>query len=331
MAQTDLHTRLSTLISEELKDLQIPDSPQSLYQPYRYAMDMGGKRIRPLLTLLANGMCDGDLTAAVPAALAVEILHNFTLVHDDIMDKAETRRGVPSVYKKWNQDTAILSGDVMFADAFKQLEFYGENDSFSKEEYVQLHKAFTKATITVCEGQAMDMDFVNRLDVDHFEYIEMIKGKTAALLAGSLSMGAISAHASNSQIDNLYNLGIEMGVAFQIQDDLLDAVADPDKFGKRVGGDIYEGKKTYLTILALERADDSQRKNIESVLADENPDETDIRSILNLMKELEVISDTEEEIEQHYNSAHDSLAEFKDSEYKQELKNLLIFLKNRDH
>jgi geranylgeranyl diphosphate synthase type II len=328
---TTLHSQLYSLIEKGLSELVIPEAPKSLYEPYSYTMDMGGKRIRPFLVLLGCGLCGGKVTDALSSALAVEILHNFTLVHDDIMDSADTRRGKPSVFKKWDQNTAILSGDVMFADAFKQLEFYGHNEEFSKQEYAEIHSTFTKATITVCEGQALDMDFVDRSDVDHYEYIEMIKGKTSALLAGSLKMGAIAAHATNLQKETLFELGMEMGIAFQVQDDLLDATADPEKFGKRVCGDIYEGKKTYLTILALERADETQKKKIETVLSSENPSDKDVNIVLKLMKDLNVLSDIAQEVDEHYKKAIDSLNSFNDSEYKHELKNLLIFLKNRDH
>ncbi|MFY0684357.1 MAG: polyprenyl synthetase family protein [Balneola sp.] len=331
MAKTDLHTQLYSLIQKGLTELDIPSKPKSLYDPYIYSIDMGGKRIRPFLTLLAAGICDGYLDDALPSALAVEILHNFTLVHDDIMDDADTRRGQQSVFKKWNQNKAILSGDVMFADAFKVLNYYGEHDSFSKKEYFQMHKTFTDATITVCEGQALDMDFVDRVEVEELEYIEMIKGKTSALLAGSLKMGAISAHANDSQIKALFNLGMEMGIAFQIQDDLLDVTANPDKFGKRVCGDIYEGKKTYLTILALERADSHQKQFLNTVLADDNPTKKEVEEVVELMNTLNVITDTEVKVQHHYDNAIDSLNIFKDSEYKHELKNLLIFLQNRDH
>ena len=331
MAKTDLHKKLHTYIEKGISELNIPDVPESLYAPYSYTMGLGGKRIRPFLVLLSCGICGGKIEEALPSALAVEILHNFTLVHDDIMDSADTRRGQPSVVKKWDQNIAILSGDVMFADAFKQLEFYGSSNSFSKENYVEIHKAFTEATITVCEGQALDMDFVERSDVDHFEYIEMIKGKTSALLACSLKMGAVSAHATQEQSNSLFSLGMEMGIAFQIQDDLLDATADPEKFGKRVCGDIYEGKKTYLTILALERANEHQKEIIEKVLADVTPSAEDVETVLKIMKDLNVISDIKKEVDQHYLNAINSLDLFDDSEYKQELKNLLIFLKNRDH
>jgi len=331
LANTDLQKKLYSYIEKAIVELEIPTIPESLYAPYSYTMNIGGKRIRPYLVLLSSGICDGKISDALPSALAVEVLHNFTLVHDDIMDSADTRRGKPSVFKKWDQNTAILSGDVMFADAFKQLEFYGKDETFSKEEYFQIHKTFTEATITVCEGQALDMDFVSRTDVDHFEYTEMIKGKTSALLACSLKMGAIAAHATNEQVNSLFNLGIEMGIAFQIQDDLLDVTADPEKFGKRVCGDIYEGKKTYLTILALERSNQQQRHTIETVLADSNPAKKSVDEVLNIMKDLNVISDIENEVAQHYENAISSLNFFKESEYKQQLKNLLIFLKNRDH
>lgn len=331
MTKTELHRQLLERIELAFTELSIPSEPKSLYQPYKYAMEMGGKRIRPFLTLLANGICGGNIENSIPAALAVEILHNFTLVHDDIMDSADTRRGKPSVFKKWDQNIAILSGDVMFADAFKQLQFYGQNDAFSKAEYAAIHEAFTTSTIVVCEGQALDMDFVNRDDVTHYEYVQMIKGKTSALLGGALKMGAISAHSSKEQIEALYNFGVELGIAFQIQDDLLDATADPKKFGKRAGGDIYEGKKTYLTILALERANKIQKEKIEAVLANNLATETDVSDVLLEMEKLNVLSDIATEVNKHYEIALKNLDIFKPSDFKQELKNLLTFLKNRDH
>ncbi|WP_018126427.1 polyprenyl synthetase family protein [Balneola vulgaris] len=331
MAPTNLQLQLQTLIAEGLNELDIPKEPASLYEPYRYSLDIGGKRIRPLLTLLACGLCNGKIKDALPAALAVEILHNFTLVHDDIMDSADTRRGKASVFKKWDQNIAILSGDVMFADAFTHLEYYGLKSDFSKSEYLNVHQTFTQATVTVCEGQALDMDFVEREQVSHQEYLKMIQGKTAALLAGALKLGAIAAHATSTQQEALFNFGMEMGVAFQIQDDLLDATADPEKFGKKVGGDIFEGKKTYLTILALERANESDSSFIQQVLDSTQPSQTDVDKVLDIMHSLNVIDDIAEEVNQHYNSALHELDDFNDSEYKHELKNLLIFLQNRDH
>lgn len=331
MSNKNLQQQLLEKIETGLKDLHFPDHPQTLYKPYRYALSVRGKRIRPMLTLLASGLCGGDLDDALPAALSVEILHNFTLVHDDIMDSADTRRGEPSVFKKWNENIAILSGDVMFADAFQKLGFYGQKDSFSKEEYAAINRVFSRTVITVCEGQALDMEFVGRNDVNHNEYLEMIAGKTAALLSGALELGAISAHASSEKRKELAELGSEMGIAFQIQDDLLDATADPEKFGKRAGGDIFEGKKTYLIILALERANAEQSSLIQKTLDVENPAPEWVDEVLEIMTELNVLDDVAGEIDQHYKKAFHLLNKFKSSDYKQELEKLLIFLQNRDH
>ena len=333
MKTTDLRTELITHIESELRDTLagLPNSPESLYQPYEYAMEAGGKRIRPLLTLLASGMCGGDIKQALPAAMAVEILHNFTLVHDDIMDSADTRRGKPSVFAKWDENVAILSGDVMFAGAMQQLNKYGALEEYSKKEYADLNKLFLDAIVTVCEGQALDMEFVDRKSVELSEYIEMISGKTAALLSASLEMGAISAHGTDAQRSALSQLGMEMGIAFQIQDDYLDATADPEKFGKRPGGDIFEGKKTYLTIVALERGNEAQKNHIQQTLDEEHPSEESVQEVLDIMKELKVFEDVATKIETHYESSHSLIDTFEDSPFKKELIHLLTFLKNRDH
>jgi geranylgeranyl diphosphate synthase type II len=328
---TDLQKQLYIQVETALKEIDLPLRPETLYQPYRYALDAGGKRIRPILTLLASGICKGDHKNAIPAALAIEILHNFTLVHDDIMDSADTRRGKPSVFKKWDENIAILSGDVMFAGAMQQLAFYGSDESYSKHEFASIYQVFLDATVTVCEGQALDMEFVERQDVMLSEYIEMISGKTAALLSASLEMGAIAAHASEIQRKEMHDLGMEMGIAFQIQDDLLDATADPEKFGKRPGGDIFEGKKTYLTILALERANEDQKSIIQNTLLDNNPTEQSVEEVLDIMKTLNVLDDVASEINTRYEKAKELLTHFPDFEYKKELENLLIFLQHRDH
>lgn len=331
MNTTDLQKQLYLEIEASLASLELPNRPETLYEPFRYALNAGGKRIRPVLTLLASGICNGETKNALPAALAIEILHNFTLVHDDIMDSADTRRGKPSVFKKWDENVAILSGDVMFAGAMQELAFYGHSEDYSKDDFSALYDVFLKATVTVCEGQALDMEFVAREDVSLSEYIEMISGKTAALLSGALEMGAIAAYASKKQRRELDELGMEMGIAFQIQDDLLDAIADPEKFGKRPGGDIFEGKKTYLTILALERANEVQKSLIQQTLLDENPTEESVDSVLMIMKELKVLDDVALEIDSRYEKAHELLSHFSESEYQKELKNLLTFLQHRDH
>lgn len=328
---TDLQKELIDCIEAELQRLDIPQQPVSVYEPYKYALSVGGKRIRPLLTLLSCGLCGGDLQDALPAALSVEILHNFTLVHDDIMDSAETRRGMQSVYKKWNKNTALLSGDLMFADAYQKLNYYGRNDSFSKQEFTDIHEVFLKTTVIVCEGQALDMEFVDRQEVSREEYLQMIGGKTAALLSGAMEMGAITAHEMSHKRKELADLGYELGIAFQIQDDLLDAVADPEKFGKRPGGDIFEGKKTYLTIIALERANEQQSALIQEVLDQPQPNEHQIQQVLELFVELKVIDDVAEVVQNHYQRAADLLSHFTQSTYKQELQNLLSFLRNRDY
>lgn len=331
MSAPDLKTRLLTTLEQKLTGIELPSKPASLYDPFRYALAVGGKRIRPLSTLLACGMCGGKEENAIPAALAVEILHNFTLVHDDIMDSADTRRGKPSVFKKWSEDIAILSGDVMFAGAMQELGYYAHSDEYSKQEFSAVYDVFLKSVITVCEGQALDMDFVDRQDVTLPEYIEMISGKTAALLSGSLELGAIAAHATDIQRSELSQLGMEMGIAFQIQDDLLDAIADPEKFGKRAGGDIFEGKKTYLTILALERANKEQATIIKQTLLSKDTTEESVQSVLEIMKNLDVLNDVANEIKKRYDTSYELISHFPESEYKTELEKLLIFLQNRDH
>ncbi len=327
----ELRDELLLRIENKIGDLELPNEPTTLYEPYKYALSVGGKRIRPLITLLACGMNNGTIDDAIPAALAIEILHNFTLVHDDIMDSAETRRGKPSVFKKWNEHVAILSGDLMFADAFRYLNFYGQKSIFTKEDYLSMNASFSDAVISVCEGQALDMEFVDRKSVSIDEYLKMITGKTGALIAASLKMGGIAAKASEEQQQVLHKLGLEMGIAFQIQDDLLDAIANPDKFGKKPGGDIIEGKKTYLTILALERANETQSKIINTILESPKTSEFEVNKVLKIFYDLYVIQDVEELIQKHYLTCNAYIEKFKPSVYRKELKNLLIFLQNRDH
>lgn len=330
MITSHLQKDLLTHIEQALADLDLPVSPKTLYEPYKYALEMGGKRVRPLMALLACGLCGGETDKGLPAALAVEILHNFTLVHDDIMDSADTRRGQPSVFKKWDENTAILSGDVMFADSYKQLEYYAGQD-FTKEDLFAMFSTFRKAVITVCEGQALDMEFVDRRSITLDEYIEMIAGKTSALLSAALEMGAIAAKGSSEDRHKLHTLGHELGIAFQIQDDYLDATADPEKFGKRPGGDIHEGKKTYLTILTLERASEQEQSFIQKVLDSHSPEDEEVQQVLDIMESHEVLQDVASEIESHYRKALNSLESFDDSDYKQELQQLIYFLKERDH
>lgn len=319
MEITEQQQQLSDLIDAKLSDLGLPDQPSLLYDPVRYTLSLPGKRIRPYLTLMGAGLCGGQIEKAVPAAVAIELLHNFTLLHDDIMDRADTRRGEPSVYKKWDENTAILSGDAMYARAFKQLQYYGSHENFTKSQYSTILDIFLDSAEIVCEGQAYDLAFENHSNVNIDEYLQMIEGKTAALISGSLAIGGAVAGASNKQIEELRFVGKEIGIAFQIQDDLLDAVADPDKFGKKRGGDIIEGKKTYLTLLALQRCDGEQKQLLTEVIGNPDSDGKDIKKVVEVYESLGVIRDTKNAIQYHYQSALDQLEEFDSSEYKDEI------------
>jgi geranylgeranyl diphosphate synthase type II len=229
-------------IEQAITEIQYPLYPASLYEPIRYIMALGGKRIRPTMLLMAVDLFDGDLKEGIAAALAIETFHNFTLVHDDIMDNAPLRRGRQTVHEKWGTNTAILSGDVMMVEANKHL---------TNVHVSVLKPALDTFNLTaqgVCEGQQLDMEFESRDDVSIEEYIDMIRLKTAVLLGGAMKLGAIVANASAEQADLIYQFGENLGIAFQLQDDILDVYGDPIKFGKQVGGDIISDKKTFLRL-----------------------------------------------------------------------------------
>lgn len=230
--------------------------PRKLYEPIAYSLSIGGKRLRPALMLQAASMFATSVDHVMPAAMAIEIFHNFTLLHDDIMDKADVRRGLPTVHKKYNKNVAILSGDAMSILAFRY--FARGND----ERLHELLPLFTTTALEVCEGQQFDMDFESRDNVTVDEYLEMIRLKTAVLIAGSLKIGALLANASPHDADLLYEYGINVGLAFQLQDDWLDTFGDPGSFGKVIGGDICSNKKTYLLLKAREAADASMRQEL---------------------------------------------------------------------
>lgn len=322
---------LSTDFEVILQNLDLPAHPANLYDPIRYTLAMGGKRIRPKMVLAACGMCGGDITEATPAALAVESLHNFTLIHDDIMDNADKRRGFETVHLKWDLSTAILSGDALFAVASDLLSFYGQNDKYSKSQYFELNKIFLDATRIVCEGQARDLDFETRSDVSLDEYLLMIEQKTAALLKAAMQMGGVIARASAHQIDELGKLGLKAGLAFQIQDDLLDAIGDPEIFGKKPGGDIAEGKKTYLSILALKLADSDDQKLLAEILESGTTSELNIAHVIDIYEKTGVIELTNKEIRRLYDEAFASLSEFSENEFRNEINNLLNQLMIREN
>ena len=229
--------------------------PKELYEPIAYTILQSGKRMRPMLCLLANEMFNGDENEALWPALALETFHNFTLIHDDIMDKAPLRRGKETVYQKWNSDIAILSGDAMLAKAFQF--------ALQPQKGAELARQLGKVAIEICEGQQMDLNFETLGNVTIDEYLEMIRLKTAVLLATALQMGATVAGATDADIQHLYDFGIAMGMSFQLQDDILDLYSDVEVFGKRHGGDIADNKKTYLYLKALELASEKDRKRLE--------------------------------------------------------------------
>ena len=240
-------------INSYLDNLPYTREPQSLYEPVKYALSMGGKRIRPSLMLMAYNMFKDDPESILPTACAIETYHNYTLLHDDLMDNAAMRRGMPTVHVKWNANTAILSGDSMLVLAFQRMM------QCAPDKLKPVLDLFTETSLEIGEGQQYDMDFESRTDVTEDEYIEMIRLKTSVLLACSLKLGAIQAGAPAADADNLYKFGELMGLAFQLQDDYLDVYGDPAVFGKAIGGDILCNKKTYMLINAYNRAGDDMR------------------------------------------------------------------------
>lgn len=244
-------------IEKELKAYNFGETPGELYDPIRYVLSLGGKRIRPVLTLLAYEMFGGDFRQAMYPALAVEVFHNFTLLHDDIMDKAPLRRGHRTVHERWNDNIAILSGDVMLIRSY---ELFLRADT---PELKLILQKFNKCAAEVCEGQQLDMNYESIATVSEKEYLEMIRLKTAVLLAFSLELGAILGGAPKAISEKLYQFGINIGLGFQLQDDLLDVYGDADKFGKQIGGDIISNKKTFLLIKARELASGDEKKELE--------------------------------------------------------------------
>lgn len=245
-----------TALSEHLDTFKQFDGPNNLYEPITYILDLGGKRLRPVLTLMVADIFGNNYKNALNAALSIEVFHNFSLIHDDIMDEAPLRRGNDTVHTKWDINTGILSGDAMLILAYQLLEQY------EPTKFKVLVELFSKTAIQVCEGQQYDIDFETRNDVSIPEYLKMIEYKTAVLIGTAMKMGAIVADASEDDQDLIYQFGTNLGIAFQLQDDFLDAYGDADTFGKQVGGDIIENKKTYLYLKALELLDDEPRKEL---------------------------------------------------------------------
>lgn len=252
-----------------LEDQSITKEPRNLYGPITYILGLGGKRMRPVLTLMTAEVFNADYKKALPAAMAVEVFHNFSLVHDDIMDDAPLRRGNQTVHEKWDVNTGILSGDAMLILAYQYFEQY------EPVIFMQLAKLFSKTALEVCEGQQWDVDFETRDDVTIPEYLKMIEYKTAVLVAAAMKMGAIIAETSDENADLIYEFGLNLGLAFQLQDDYLDAFGDPKTFGKQVGGDIIENKKTYLYLKAIAFSNEGQASQLAQVFSERLDDNAD--------------------------------------------------------
>lgn len=301
------------IINEGLRNIKFPEKPTDLYEPIQYLLSIGGKRLRPALTLLSAEMFDCEAHVALPTAMAIEVFHNFSLMHDDIMDNAPLRRGRATVHEKWGTNTAILSGDFMLIQSY---QFISQNDP---TVLPSLLSVFNRTAAEVCMGQQFDMDFEKSTHINITDYIGMIRLKTAVLIGASLQLGAIVAKTDDNNARLLYQCGENLGIAFQLQDDLLDVFGDSAKFGKQIGGDILENKKTFLLLKALELANEEDKLEILSWLnkKEYNPAEK-ISSIVKLYNKLNIQSYIKQEMKRYTDIAFSALAEIPIAEKKKE-------------
>lgn len=285
-----------------LESQNINKEPKNLYIPIDYILSLGGKRMRPVLTLMTTEVFDADYKKALPAAMAVEVFHNFSLVHDDIMDDAPLRRGEQTVHEKWNINTGILSGDAMLILAYQYFEQY------EPAVFKDLAKLFSKTALEVCEGQQWDVDFETRSDVTIPEYLKMIEYKTAVLVAAAMKMGAIVANTSTENANLIYDFGLHLGLAFQLQDDYLDAFGDPETFGKQVGGDIIENKKTYLYLKTLQFATPEVKEQLLHLYSIQPTDNSEkINSVKEIFNHTGASKATQEAIKEYTFKAFETL------------------------
>ncbi len=318
---------LQKIINEGIADLDFNKQPTKLYKPINYILDMGGKRLRPALCLLACDMFGGNIHDALNPAIGVEVFHNFTLLHDDIMDQAPIRRGKPTVHEKWDPNVAILSGDTMMAVSY---DFIMKAPDHIRSK---VFSVFNQTAIEVCEGQQYDMDFESQKDVSIADYIKMIRLKTAVLLAGSLRIGAIIADASDNNAEYIYRFGENMGIAFQLKDDLLDVFSDTNRFGKQAGGDIIANKKTFLYLKAFELADDKEFETLYYFFNNDFDNESEkIKGVKEIYERLNIEHETSIEIEKYFNEAMEYLNKIDiPDEHKSELINFADRLKAREY
>lgn len=319
--------QLQTIINKAIADTQYKEQPAELYEPITYLMQLGGKRMRPVLVLVATELFGGNIYKALDAAIGIELFHNFTLMHDDIMDKAPLRRGKPTVHAKWNESAAILSGDVMFVEAYKMM--IKVDDAILRD----VLDIFSDTASGVCQGQQADMNFEKREDVSIDEYILMITQKTAVLLAGSMQIGALIGGAEKEQARLLYEFGVNLGIAFQLQDDILDVYGNPEKFGKQVGGDILSNKKTFMLIKAKELAQDTVAAELDYWLFNSLYDPmAKVNGITSIYNQLEVRKLAETEMEQYATKALEALDQVSvDSSKKNFLRGFAEQLLIREH
>ena len=301
--------KIQEKIEREIGQLEFTCPPKSLYEPITYILSLGGKRIRPALVLMAYNLYREDVEKVIRPAIGLEVFHNFTLLHDDLMDQADKRRNKPTVHKVWNANTAILSGDAMLIAAYQLI---GETAPEHLKEVLDL---FTRTALEICGGQQYDMEFESRMDVSEEEYLEMIRLKTAVLLACSLKTGAILGGASREDAENLYRFGINIGLAFQLQDDLLDVYGDTKTFGKNIGGDILCNKKTFLLINALRRAEGEQKAQLEHWIARKDFDAAEkIAAVTNIYNVLGLKELSEAKMQTYYAEGMKNLAALSVSE-----------------
>lgn len=292
-------------LEDEVKQLDLGENPIELYEPIRYLMALGGKRMRPVLSLLAYSLFKNNWQNAIRPSLSIEIFHNFTLMHDDIMDKAPIRRGKQTVHEKWNDNIAILSGDVMLVKAY---DYLNDAKNISLADFQYILQRFNKTAAEVCEGQQLDMNFETREQVTLPEYIEMIRLKTSVLVGFSMELGALLAGASRELSTQLYQIGELVGLGFQLKDDLLDVYGDPVKFGKQVGGDILANKKTYLLINALEKAQGKQSVELQDWLSQTQLDpQAKVAAITQIYNSLSIHQQTSEEIQSYFDQAFERM------------------------
>lgn len=300
----------SEKITKALEELVFPNEPSELYEPIRYTLSMGGKRLRPQLVLMACSLYSDNIKQAVNPALGIEIFHNFTLLHDDIMDEAPLRRGKSTVHNKWNSNIAILSGDVMFVESCRLMS------KAPQPALEDVLDAFFKAAVEVCEGQQYDMNFEQQANVSLNDYLEMIRLKTAVLLGAAMQIGAFCGGANRSEANHLYAFGTSLGVAFQLMDDILDVYGDPDKFGKQVGGDILANKKTFLSLKAFEKAKGSSAEELKKWYSLRDSSSEKVENVTAIFDSLGIKEDAELEKERFYNKAIKELDALEISEEK---------------